>query len=249
MAYMVIGAIIIGDEILSGRRQDKHFSHVVECLAQHGMVLDWVRYAGDDETLLTRHFSEIRASGDVCFSFGGIGATPDDCTRQAVAHAFNVPLLRHKQAVKEIEAKFGDAAYPNRILMAELPEGSDIVPNPYNRVPGFTVERIHCFPGFPEMAWPMLDWVLKRYYQSLFSEKVVLRSLILFDVHESDLIELMQSIQERFPSVKLSSLPRFLPDNKRRLEIGLQGKAHDVQVANVELENALKDRGCTFKRN
>ncbi|MFN9449607.1 MAG: molybdopterin-binding protein, partial [Rubrivivax sp.] len=78
---MHIGLIIIGDEILSGRRQDKHLGKVIEILSARGMQLAWARYAGDDRPLITRTLTDAFASGDLVFSTGGIGATPDDHTR------------------------------------------------------------------------------------------------------------------------------------------------------------------------
>ena len=159
---MQIGILIIGDEILSGRRQDKHLAHVIKTLAERNLTLSWARYVGDDESGLIQNFREISASNDLCFSFGGIGATPDDLTRQSIAEALNQPITRNKEAVIEIEANFGDTAYPNRILMADLPTNVCLIPNPVNRIPGFSLGHIHCLPGFPEMAWPMFQWVLEN---------------------------------------------------------------------------------------
>ena len=89
---MNFGAIIIGDEILSGKRQDRHFAKMAEILSARGLRLSWVSYLGDDRARLTEAFRQSFASGDVVFSFGGIGNTPDDHTRQAVAEALGVDL-------------------------------------------------------------------------------------------------------------------------------------------------------------
>ena len=102
----------------------------------------------------------VRAAAISCLRFGGVGATPDDHTRQAAALALGVPLERHPVAVAELEAQFGAAAYPHRVLMAEFPAGASIIPNPVNRVASFSIRNHYFFPGFPQMAWPMLDWVL-----------------------------------------------------------------------------------------
>src|SRR5664279_5473023 len=121
---MAIGALIIGDEILSGKRQDKHLQHVIATLAARGLGLDFVHYLGDDRARLTALLRDSFARGDLVFSFGGIGATPDDHTRQAAAAALDVPLARHPDAVAAIEARFGAEAYPYRVLMAEFPQGA-----------------------------------------------------------------------------------------------------------------------------
>ena len=161
---MNFGAIIIGDELLSGKRQDRHFQHVIETLAQRGLELKWCRIIGDDPALIVETLRQTLPQDDIVFCFGGIGATPDDHTRQCAAQAAGVPLYRHPEAVAEIEARFGAEAYPRRILMADLPQGSRIIPNPFNRIPGFSLNHHHFLPGFPQMAWPMMDWVLDTLY-------------------------------------------------------------------------------------
>lgn len=246
---MAIGAIIIGDEILTGRRQDKHFRHVVETLGKRGLELAWLRYCGDDESQLSRHFRDIHAAGDICFSFGGIGATHDDRTRQAVAAAVEKPLIRHPDAVREIEAKFAEQAYPKRILMAEIPADSVIIPNPYNRIPGFSYGNIHCFPGFPEMAWPMMEWVLNTNYADLKFEKPVQLILTLHNAHESELIDFMTTFQNAHPAIKLSSLPRFVANNHREIELGIRGLEKDAQAALVELKQLLAQENYSFSEN
>jgi molybdopterin-biosynthesis enzyme MoeA-like protein len=243
---MSIGLIIIGDEILSGRRQDKHLAHAIDALAARGLELAWVRYSGDDDRLLSQQFREINAAGDICFSFGGIGATHDDRTRQAVAMALEQALKPHPDAIREIEARFGEEAYPNRILMADLPETARIIPNPYNRIPGFSVNHIHCLPGFPEMAWPMMEWVLDTLYPNLKAEQPIQKLLTLENAHESTLVQLMSDFQDRHPTVKLSSLPRFLPDNRRELELGLRGQKTDTETALVELKALLSEHQYAF---
>ena len=243
---MQIGLLIIGDEILSGRRQDKHLSHCIAALAQRELQLDWVHMARDDAALLQEEFRRIRASGDICFSFGGIGATPDDITRQCVAAAWEVDLYRHPDAVREIESRFGEGAYPQRIRMAELPQGSVIIPNPVNRVPGFSMEHCHCLPGFPEMAWPMMEWVLDQRYSDLAGNKEVEYALVLEDAHESELIELMETLLDKRTGIKVFSLPRFLENDRRRLEMGVKGEREAALVAFAELKDTLSSRGYTY---
>ena len=240
---MHIGALIIGDEILTGRRQDRHLAHTIEALAARGLELAWARYAGDEEVLLAQQFREIRASGHLCFSFGGIGATPDDRTRQATAAAFEVPLVRHPDAAREIEARFGEAAYPYRILMADLPKGAIIIPNPFNRIPGFSLGHIHCMPGFPEMAWPMLEWVLDTHYPALHGEKAVQYSVVVPGAIESELMELMEAVIRAHPNVKISSLPRFLPEGGREVELGARGPDTDAAAALAQIRETLAKQG------
>src|SRR4249919_3133273 len=98
-----VGGIIIGDEILSGKREDRHLSQVIATLGKRGLTLDWARYEGDDRERLTRALRDSFARDDIVFSFGGVGATPDDHTRQAAAAALGVPIERHPEAVAALE--------------------------------------------------------------------------------------------------------------------------------------------------
>jgi molybdopterin-biosynthesis enzyme MoeA-like protein len=104
---MPFGAIIIGDEILRGKRQDKHLAKVIEILGARGLTLDWAEYLGDSPERITATLVRTFATRDVVFSFGGIGATPDDHTRQCVAAAIGVDLVLHPEGERLIRARFG----------------------------------------------------------------------------------------------------------------------------------------------
>lgn len=242
-----IGAVIIGDEILSGKRQDKHLAHIIATLAARGLSLAFARYAGDDRDRLTQTLRETFAQDDIVFSFGGIGATPDDHTRQAAAAALGLPLERHPEAVAELEAKWGAEAYPNRVLMAEFPRGSRIVPNPVNRVAAFSIRDHHFFPGFPEMAWPMLDWVLATYYADLAQTPPVERAIAVYGAGESQLLPLMDDNVARFPMLKLFSLPSFLPDGGRRIELGVKGDPAHVEAGFAHLVAGVTAAGFPWE--
>src|SRR5882672_10958646 len=128
---MKFGAIIIGDEILTGKRQDKHLAKAIELLGARGLELGWAHYLGDDPELITATLKRTLAADDVVFSFGGIGATPDDHTRQCAARAAGVELRLHPDAEIEIRARFGADVTPQRLMMGEFPAGSRIIPNPH----------------------------------------------------------------------------------------------------------------------
>lgn len=223
---MKIGLFVLGDELLSGKRQDRHLPKVIELLGARGMSLDWARFIGDDMADIAEAIRQTRARGDLVLSCGGIGATPDDLTRQAAALAFGRPIVRHAQAEALIEAEYGDKAHPRRVLMADFPEGAGLIPNPVNRVAGFFVEHHHFVPGFPDMAWPMIEWVLDtRYPQLRISDPPVeFRLRALGSSAESDLLDLMEDVLARYPGVKLSSLPfRGDAERGRHIEFGLRG--------------------------
>jgi molybdopterin-biosynthesis enzyme MoeA-like protein len=219
---------------------------VIERLGSRGLTLAWAHYLGDDRGRLTALLRETFARGDIVFSFGGIGATPDDHTRQAAAAALGLPLVRHPEAVAAIEARFGAEAYPNRVLMAEFPEGATIVPNPVNNVAAFSIRSHHFFPGFPQMAWPMLDWVLETHYPGLRREADVERAMLVRDAGESQLLALMNENVARFPRVTLFSLPSFVADGSRRLELGVRGPAAEVDAAFEHLRAGVAASGFPF---
>ncbi len=246
-AAPAIGVVVVGDEILSGKRQDKHLAHAIQTLGARGLAVDWASYVGDDRGRLTALFRDSLARGDLVFSFGGIGATPDDHTRQAAAAALGVPLERHLEAVAEIEARFGAEAYPHRVLMAEFPAGASIIPNPFNRIAAFSVRDHHFFPGFPQMAWPMMDWVLDTRYPHLRREPPVERAIAVYDVGESQLLTLMDENVARFPRVKLFSLPAFLPDGGRRIELGVRGPRTDADAALDHLVAGVRKAGFRYE--
>lgn len=229
---MNFAALIIGDEILSGKRQDKHLARVIAALKARGLDLAWAQYLGDDPALIISTLQRTFAGPDVVFCFGGIGATPDDHTRQCAASALGVGLEIHPEARREIEARFGAEAYPKRIAMGEFPVGSRIVPNPFNRIPGFSCARHHFLPGFPEMAWPMMDWVLDQEYAHLHrTVHPVDRAIIVSGAGESQLVDLMNECVVRFPKTKLFSLPTILPGDARQLELGVRGDPAAVEPA------------------
>jgi len=242
---MKFGAIIIGDEILSGKRKDGHLAKAIETLGAHGIALDWAHYLGDDPALITATLKRTFASGDVVFSFGGIGATPDDHTRQCAADAAGVALKLHPDAEAEIRARFVNdpkGVTPQRLAMGEFPEGSAIIPNPYNRIPGFSFGTHYFLPGFPEMAWPMMAWVLDTRYAHLFSPGAIAESsIIVREAGESQLIELMRDCQARYPLIKVFSLPRMQPE--RFIELGVRGNPGEVPSAIAVLKQGVSALG------
>ena len=242
---MNVGLFVIGDELLSGKRQDRHLSKVIELLAARGMSLSWARFLGDELEAIAEAIRQSRVHGDLVLSCGGIGATPDDVTRQAAALAFDRPLVRHREAEALIEAEYGERAHPRRTLMADFPEGAGLIPNPVNRVAGFFVDHHHFVPGFPDMAWPMIEWVLDTRYQALHQrEPAVEYSLrVVGNSAESDLLDLMEGTLAAHPGIKLSSLPfRGDAQRPRHIEFGLKGPARLAAQAFAFLHHGLSSR-------
>ena len=250
---MNFGLIIIGDEILSGKRQDKHLAKTIELLSARGLPLAYADYVGDDPQRITATLARAFASGDVVFSCGGIGATPDDHTRQCAARALGRELALHPQAETLIRERMQDfarekgVAYePNRsdnlhrLNMGTFPVGAQIIPNPFNKIPGFYCGSVYFVPGFPVMAHPMMEWVLDTHYHHLFVQDAwVEQSVIVFGAMEASLTPLMEDI-ERDHAVKVFSLPSV--DHAQyghHIELGVKGAPVAVIPAYAALLQGL----------
>lgn len=215
-----IYAVIIGSEILNGRRSDKHFDFLREALSAKGHTPYCVEIIKDDRALIKSSFDRIRADAHaMLFCFGGIGATPDDLTRPIAAEVFRgSPLVRHEKFEHDIIDHFGEGAYPNRIHMADLPEGAELLKNPVNNMSGFYLDQRYFFmPGFPEMSHPMVEEAVARFLPQ--SSKLYRKSL-LADCSEERLIAIMKKIPSQ---VECSSLPRFV-DNRPTAELSVASK-------------------------
>jgi len=246
MSIDEIGLILIGDELLRGNRKDRHMEHMIGVLARRGLDLDWVQIIGDDNRRITATLRTSMAANALVFSFGGIGGTPDDLTRACAAGAASVALKRHPEAARLIEDQFGEGAYPHRIVMADIPEGAELIPNPINRVAGFSLRNHHFLPGFPNMSWPMAQWVLDEKYPQLFNAKPnIERRLYIFNTPESDLIDEMEHLLRKYTGLKLSSLPDT--QSRSRIDFGLKGPEEAVNQAWDELIGWLNKEGRSWE--
>ena len=244
---MKFGALIIGDEILSGKRQDKHFEFLQTTLKKYELSLSWVQYIQDDSKDIIQSIKESIKPDTVIFSFGGIGATPDDFTRQSAAQAFGLQLTRNDDALKLIEEQFGDGAYPKRVLMADIPQDALLIPNEINKIPGFKINHHHFLPGFPEMAWPMVEWILNTHYQGLLNQNDFAEASIwINDVSESKLIDLMNEIVKKYPEIKLFSLPKLNP--VKTIELGVKGSSKLVNEAILEIQVKIANLGYEWHK-
>ena len=245
------GAVIIGDEILSGKRQDKHFAKIAELLAARGLRLSWVEYLGDDRERLAATFKRTMAAGDVVFSCGGIGNTPDDHTRQAVAAALGVDLALHPEGFEELKVRFaGEEITDKRKLLVTFPAGVRIIPNPFNRIPGFMANDHYFVPGFPQMAHPMIEWALDTFYRDQFKavDGMVEKAFLLTGptAYESALLDLMERIVADYPTLRLFSLPSLVGKERKHLELGVEGSPNLVDKAMEEIRVEVERRGITW---
>ena len=238
---MHTGLIIIGDEILSGRRVDKHLPNLSTLLAERGMTLDWMKIIGDDKQLLDETLQQSFASNDLVFCTGGIGITPYDLTREAAARAAGVPLTRHADGVKllEVLAKERNITLTEgQYQLVDFPQNAELIPNSVNGVPGFSVNNHHFMPGFPDMARTMMEWVLDHRYPHLHSSRYREYSLLVRGVYEHLLIPVMDKIIEKHATVKVFCLPGMDMDQPRN-EVGVKGVMPDVLSAFELLKSQL----------
>jgi molybdopterin-biosynthesis enzyme MoeA-like protein len=258
---MAFGLLIIGDEILSGKRADQHFAKVVELLKARGLQLSWAQTIGDDPERITATLQRTMATSDVVFCCGGIGATPDDHTRLCAARALGVELELHPEAKVLIQQRITqtlqEAGKPvdlntpdhlHRLKMGEFPKGSRIIPNAYNLIPGFYVAHHYFVPGFPVMVEPMLSWVLDTHYGHLFHQhERAEKSVLVFEVAESLLTPLMEKLEADFPLIKVFSLPNMgNHEIRRHIELGVKGHPQQVEQAFAVLETELNSRDAEY---
>ncbi|AKF24542.1 molybdopterin-binding protein [Sulfurovum lithotrophicum] len=225
--------LIIGTEILNRRRQDKHFDFVTKILAKKGAKLTGSFIIEDDPALIVQTIRFIASQPNpVLFSFGGIGSTPDDHTRKCAAIALrNGVLYEHPEAKQIIEEKLGEAAYPHPIKMAELPKGAELLDNPVNKMPAFSLdERYFFMPGFPEMSHPMLEEIMKKL---LPESKTYYRYTLTALCKENELIEVMEQMPKE---VEFSSLPKLYSDGWR---VSISVASHDKAKAKESFQKYI----------
>lgn len=244
MQTMNFYAVIIGTEILNARRVDKHFSFLQKELAKYRHELFASFVIKDDKELITRTYKMIQADPNgVMFSFGGIGSTPDDLTREIASQVFkNSPTVVHEKFQQDIIERFGDEAYPHRIQMAELPPDADLIKNPINNMSGFSLDDRYFFvPGFPSMAHPMLHNVIQTHFSQSTTKY---RKTLYAYTSENTLIDVMQKVPN---SVELSSLPIFV-DEKPNVEISVAGADLDKVITTFKhFTDALEKLQIKYK--
>jgi len=242
------GLIVIGDEILSGKRQDRHFQKVIDMLSERGLELAWSRFVSDDARLITRTLRETLATGEVVFSCGGIGATPDDRTRQCAAEALGCELAVHPEGERQLETRFGRPVEPpERLRLVTFPEGASIIPNPVNRIPGFAVREHYFVPGFPSMAWPMIEWALDEYYAAIQAPGCHRAfSITVPQARESHVITLLEHMEAVYPQLRVSCLPST-EAGSHFVELGVRGDAAVAETGLQELIHGVEALGFCWE--
>jgi len=204
---MKIFQVIIGSEILEGRREDKHFEFLKNLLLKRGYELFASFIAKDNPELLRDIFLLIKNTPDsYLFCYGGIGATPDDFTREISAEVFTNSQMEYNHEFKKlIDNKFPNEDNTKKYLLAYWPKGAKpIYNNPINGYPGFMIDNRYFFlPGFPQMAHPMSEWIIRNYFAKKTPKK---RYTLLAYAKESEMLDIMQKIPK---DVEFSTLPKL----------------------------------------
>ena len=217
-------SVIIGTELLNGRRNDAHFSFLNKQLLQRGWEQKASFVINDDPKLMFDIFTLIKSDpNSVMFCFGGIGATPDDYTRQTAARAFtDYKMEFHEEAKQTILNQFKEEAYPHRVNMAYLPSNAKLLTNIVNNVAGFYLEdRFFFTPGFPSMSQAMVIEALDLLYPKSIVTKY--KRVLTVNASENDLIDTMKKMPEH---LDFASLPKIIGQD-RKVVISLAGYDKD----------------------
>lgn len=235
--------LVIGNEILSGRTEDKNINWIAKKLVEKGITFSEVRIVPDVAERIVAAVRDMSARYDYLFTTGGIGPTHDDITAGCVSQAFAVPMEENQQARAMLVAHYGGEEHlnPPRLKMAQIPVGAALIPNPVSGAPGFVIENVHVMAGVPRIMQAMLDHVLP----ALAGGAVVISRTITSRLAESRIAEGLAEIQNRWPNVEIGSYPHFQAGNfgvslvLRSTDQEALAKAEaDVQALVIRLEAA-----------
>lgn len=224
--------IVIGNEVLSGRTQDANLSYIAQGLNDIGIRLAEARVIPDIESVIVKTVNQCRKAYTYVFTTGGIGATHDDITAQAVAKALSRPLQCDARAVKELEDHYGDRLNPARLKMAEMPEGAELIDNPVSHAPGFYIENVYVMAGVPKVMQAMFDGVK----HTLKGGAVVQARSLSTDLTEGVIAGEMAMVQDLHKEVEIGSYPHF-KDGRLGVSLvvrGVDSGAVDRTMAELE---------------
>lgn len=201
------GLVVIGDEILSGRTQDKNVAQIGVWLNVQGIRLTEVRIVGDSEAAIVEAVNALRKAYDYCFTTGGIGPTHDDITVDSIAAAFGVPVVIHPEARRLLEDYYATRGGLNegRLAMARVPEGAELIDNPVSKAPGIRIGNVYILAGIP--------WVTAGMLEGLTGTLEGGRPLVSFTVGahapESEVAQLLREVERSAEGVAIGSYPFF----------------------------------------
>ncbi len=221
--------LLIGDELLSGRTQDKNFPVIAKFLTERGIDLCEVRVVSDVENDIVAAVNALRQRYTYVLTTGGIGPTHDDITADAIAKAFGVEIIEHPQAVKSLHQLFTEIGVePNeaRMRMARVPDGAELLINEKIKAPGFRIDNVFVMAGVPHIMVLMLEVV----GDLVEGGAVMLSRSVRIERGEGDLAMPLADIQSRYGDVAIGSYP-FKENGVFGANIVLRGRDETMLIA------------------
>ena len=207
---MKAALIIIGNEILSGRTQDKNLSYLANWLNEIGIQLSEVRVIRDEEKVIIDTVNHLRSEYDYVFTTGGIGPTHDDITSLSIARAFGVELEVNDKALSILKEYYKDGELTEaRMKMTMIPVGAELVDNPVSKAPGFKMDNVFVMAGIPSIMQGMLEGA-RRFLKG--GDVVKSMSIDVF-TPESNVAQALTDLQNKYNDVEIGSYP-FSKDNR-----------------------------------
>ena len=235
---MKASLIIIGNEILSGRTQDKNLSYLANWLNEIGIQLSEVRVIRDEEEIIVETVNHLRSVHDYVFTTGGIGPTHDDITSLCIAKAFGVELEVNSGALSILKEYYKDGELTDaRMKMTMMPKGSELIENPISRAPGFKMENVFILAGIPSIMQGMLEGA-RKYLKG--GDVVKSKSIDVF-TPESSVADVLTNLQKKYTDVEIGSYP-FSRDN--RFGTSLVMRSSDLtklDACDTELKDLMKN--------
>ncbi|MCR5879215.1 competence/damage-inducible protein A [Phenylobacterium sp. J367] len=239
------GVLIIGDEILSGRTQDTNLRDIARYLGVHGVDLAEARTVPDVLEEIVAALDALRTRYDYVITTGGIGPTHDDITADAVAAAFGVELIEHPEILAMMTARWGDELNAARRRMARVPVGGELVKNPVQGPPGFTIGNVFVLAGVPQIMRGMLEDVGPRLKGGAVT---VSRTVRVEGSGEGVIAAPLEAVAKAHPDLSLGSYPFFTPEGYGS-NLVLRGRDPQALASAVdELLNALRAAGIETVR-
>lgn len=223
--------VVIGNEILSGRTQDKNINYVANALNPQGISLVEVRVVPDIEETIIKTIHDLNDQVDYIFTSGGIGPTHDDITSECIAKACSAPLEQNDEAYDLLLEYYGEEGFTDaRKKMAQIPVGASLIPNPVSVAPGFIIDKVYVMAGVPSIFQAMVDFVIP----TLTGGAVLQTRSIICNVPESVLSKGLGEINDKYGSVDIGSYPRFVSGG---IEVNVILRSTDQE----ELDSAYRD--------
>lgn len=235
------GAVVIGDEILSGRTQDVNLSYIASWLAQLGIQLREGRVVPDVQEKIVEAVNTLRRSYDYVFTTGGIGPTHDDITADAVGAAFGVPVDFHPEAIAILEAHYKPGEFnDSRRRMARTPVGARLIENPVSKAPGFQMENVFVLAGIPGVNQAMLESVRHRL---VGGDRVESRS-VAAALPEGAVAKGLAEVQAQFPDVSIGSYPYYRAETYGCMLVVRSANSHALERAFAAVQNLIRLLGA-----